>query len=269
MPPLAPRPPAQVDVVDAILRSAPTRLWVALGLFFVGVVAAIVAARITRRLLVRFHVPEYIEGTAFERTARDIGTSTVSILSQMAFYSVLGVAFLAALAVGRVNYVAAFWSDVVGFVPQLFVAVVILIIGVVIGDKVELLVAKRFRGVKLPEAGLIPTAAKYSVFYVAALVALSQLGVATLALVVLLGAYAFALVVFTVAAGHDLLASGAAGTYLLLNQPYAIGDEIRIEGTQGVVQEVGLFVTHVETDGEEYVIPNRRVMTRGVVRVRS
>lgn len=261
--------PAQIDFVDRYVNAIPSHVWLAVAILFIGVAVGLLVARLNRRILIQFGVPEYIEGTAFERAARNLGTSTVTILSQLTFYFIIGVAFFAALSAGRVNYASTFWNSAIGFLPQLFVAVLIVIIGIVIGDKMELLIVERLRAVKLPQTGIIPTLVKYTVFYVAALVALSQLGVATLALVVLLAAYAFALVIFAAAAGYDLLASGAAGAFLLLNQPYVIGDEIRIEDTQGVVQEVGLFVTHVETDGEEYIIPNRHVLTTGVVRVRS
>jgi small-conductance mechanosensitive channel len=44
---------------------------------------------------------------------------------------------------------------------------------------------------------------------------------------------------------------------------------VRIDGDGGVVQEVDLFVTHVESDGEEYIIPNAKVFREGIVRVRS
>jgi len=104
---------------------------------------------------------------------------------------------------------------------------------------------------------------------VAVLIALSQLGVATLALVVLLAAYLFALVLLGGIALSDLLKSGAAGSYLLLNQPYAIGDEVQIGDARGIVQEVNLFVTHVENDGEEFIVPNSTVFEKGVVRIRE
>ena len=67
----------------------------------------------------------------------------------------------------------------------------------------------------------------------------------------------------------DLPQVGAGGSYLLLEQPYAIGDEIEIDDRRGIVQEVNLFVTHIERDGEEFVVPNRAVFETGVLRVRD
>jgi len=66
----------------------------------------------------------------------------------------------------------------------------------------------------------------------------------------LLGAYALAVVLFAALATKDLVASAAAGVFLLLRQPYGIGDEVRVAGERGIVQEVDLFVTRIEADGE-------------------
>jgi small-conductance mechanosensitive channel len=252
-----------------VFRTVPLHLWLALGTLALGVVLGGFTRLLSRRLLSRAGVPEATEGTTFERTAREFGTSTVDILAAIAGYFVFGIAVFAAVAIAEIQYVAQFWNAVAGFLPQLFFAVVVVIVGVVLGDKVELVVSERLRGLKLPQVGVLPVVAKYSVVYLAALIALGQVGVATGALIVLLAAYVFALVFLAGVAFRHLLSAGAVGTYILLKQPYAIGDEIRVDGVSGVVQEVDLFVTHVDTDGEEHVIPNDEVFEGGIVRVRS
>ncbi|GAB6877744.1 mechanosensitive ion channel [Halorubrum gandharaense] len=252
-----------------LVATIPDRVWLALFVLLLGLVSAWIVGVVNRRLLKRAGVPEAIEGTAFERTAREFGTSTVRIVAKLSSYFIVGIAVIVALTVAEVEYVELFWSDTATFLPRLFVAVFVLIVGVVLGDKVELLVAERLRGVKVPEISIIPTAAKYSVVYVAVLVALGQIGVATLALIVLLAAYAFAVVVLTALATKDLLASAAAGIFLLLRQPYGIGDEVKVAGQRGIVQEVDLFTTHIETDGEEHILPNHAVFRDGIVRIRS
>ncbi|WP_435099223.1 mechanosensitive ion channel family protein [Halorubrum sp. N11] len=252
-----------------LVALVPDRFWLALFVLLFGLVAAYVVGVINRRLLTRAGVPEVIEGTAFERTAREFDTSTVRILAKLSSYFILAVAVVVAMTVADVNYLERFWSTVAAFLPRLFVAVVILIVGFVVGDKAELLVAERLRGVKLPELGVLPPLVKYSVVYVAALVALGQVGVQTLALVVLLAAYAFAVVLFAALATKDLVASAAAGVFLLLRQPYGVGDEVKVAGERGIVQEVDLFVTHIEADGEDHVIPNHSVFRDGIVLIRE
>jgi small-conductance mechanosensitive channel len=261
--------PVTQFTVPEFLLNVPYRVWLALAVLLFGLGLAYVTGVANRRLLRRAGVPEVIEGTAFERTAREFDTSTVQILARLSSYFIVAVTVIVALTVADVNYLEQFWSGVAAFLPRLFVAVLVFIVGIVVGDKAELLVAERLRGIKLPELGVLPTLVNYSAVYVAALIALGQVGVQTLALIVLLAAYAFALVLFAAVATKDLVASAAAGVFLLLRQPYGIGDEVRVAGERGVVQEVDLFVTHIETDGEEHVIPNHKVFREGIVLIRE
>lgn len=257
-----------LDILAQAFNSVSARLWLALGVLVLGIGLAWAVARVNIRLLESAGVPEAIEGTAFERAVREFGTSTVSILAQLSAWFIVILSIIVALTVADLPYVALFWSQSASFLPNLFVAVLIIIVGVVVGDKAELLLAERLRGVKLPEVGILPTLVKYSVIYVAIVVALDQVGVAILALVVLLAVYAVGLIVFGVVAGKDMLMSAAAGVYLLLNEPYGIGDEVRIGQERGIVQEVDVLVTRIESDGEEYIVPNNRVFTKGFVRIR-
>jgi len=259
----------QGGAIREVAETVPLRFWFAFATLVVGIVLGWLTRIVARRVLRRVGVPGAIEGTAFERTAREFGTSTVGILAAIAGYFVFGIAVFAAVAVAEIQYVAQFWNAVAGFLPQVFFAAIVLIVGVLLGDKVELVVSERFRGVKLPQVGVLPLIAKYSVFYLAALIALGQVGVATGALIVLLAAYVFAIVFLGGIAFRHLLSAGAVGTYLLLNQPYTIGDEIRVGDVRGIVQEMDLFVTHIEADGEEYVLPNSKVFADGFVRIRS
>jgi small-conductance mechanosensitive channel len=255
---------SRVDL-EGLLWSVPDRLWLALGVFLLAVVLGLLVVRVNAGLLRRAGLPETIEGTAFERTVRGIGTSTVAILSQLSGWFIVILGVIVAIAVAEPSYAEQFWSQTTGFLPSLFVAVLILIVGIVVGDKVELLFSERLRSVKLPQIGIVPTVAKYSVFYVAFVLAMDQIGVATFALVVLLALYALALVVFGAVAGKQMLSSAAAGLYLFLNEPYGIGDTVKIGAQRGVVQEIDVFVTHIEADGEEYVVPNDRVFEGGIV----
>lgn len=243
-------------------------LFVAIVVVLLGLVLAYMAWRLVHRFLTFAGVPDAVEGTPFERTAQRLGTSTMSLLSGLSGLFVLGLATLAALNI--LGFIGAdrFVTRFTAYLPRVFVAVVVVIVGLITGEKAELRVSEWLRGVKLETVDFLPGAVKYSVFFIAALIALSQLGIATTALLVVLAAYLFGVVIVGTVAFWDLLSSAAAGIYLLLTQPYAIGDEVEIDGKRGIVQEMSVFVTHVENDEHEFVIPNRMVLRAGVVRIR-
>lgn len=253
-----------VQVVDFVSA----RGWVALGVLIVGGALAYLVGMVSRRALVRAGLPEAIEGTAFERTAREFGTSTASIVAGLVGLLVALLSIVTALTVANIQFAGFLRDDIAGFLPRAFVAVLILIAGIVLGDKVEVLIAERLRSVKLPQVGVLPRAAKLGVIFLAVVLALDQVDIATGALLVLLRVTALGLIAFTAIALWDVLPSGAAGIYLLLSQPYGIGDEIRIGDRNGIVQEVDVFTTRIESDDEEYIVPNRRVFRDGIVRIR-
>ena len=255
-------PPAQV--VDFV----PARGWLALGVLVVGLALAYLVGMVGRRALVRAGLSNATEGTAFERTAREFGASTAAIVAWLGGALVAALAVVTALTVANIQFAGFIRTDLALYLPRVFVAILLLIAGIVLGDKVELLIAERLRSVKLPQVGVLPRTAKYGVIAVAVLLALDQINIATDALVVLLRVAALGAVAFTAIALWDVLPSGAAGIYLLLTQPYGIGDEVRIGDQRGVVQEVDVFVTRIESDEEEYIVPNRRVFRDGIVRIR-
>lgn len=244
-------------------------LFLAIVVLIVALAVGIAIARLLRRLLVNANVPETVEGTPFERTAQRIGTSTVTLLSQLVGLFVLALGVFVALRIIGLLSPQAFVTRFANYLPQVFIAAIVVIVGLILGDKAELATSERLRSVKLSEITTIPPLVKYSVFYVAGLVALAQLGVAVAPLLVLLGAYLFAIVVLGGLAFKDLLSSAAAGFYLLLSEPYSIGDRVEVDGKRGIVQEVDVFVTRIEREGEEYIIPNRQVFRAGIVRVRE
>lgn len=242
-------------------------LFLAILVVLLGLVFGYMAARFVRRGLNNLGLSDAVEGTPFERSLQGIGTSTVSLLSLLTgLFILVSAAFVSFRLVGLLS-TELLVARITEYFPSVFIAALAIIFGLVVGDKAAILTSERLRSVKLPEAGVIPSLVKYSIIYVAVLIALGQLGVAVAALIVLLAAYAFGIVFLGGLAFKDLLAASAAGVYLLLHQPYSIGDEIRIDGNQGIVQEIDVFVTRIENEQEEFVVPNHHVFQGGIVRV--
>ncbi|WP_254534658.1 mechanosensitive ion channel domain-containing protein [Halomarina litorea] len=234
----------------------------------VGLIAGFLVGRFVRRLMVTIGLPRAVEGTTFERTAQRLGTSTVSFIATLVTLFIYLATIAAALELAGLLETRLSLIAFAGYLPQVFAAVLIVIVGLVAGDKAEVATRERLESVKLTEVNVLPLAVKYSVYYIAALIALAELGLAIGALLVLLGGYLFAVVVFGGLALKDVLAAGASGVYLLLTQPYGIGDEVRVDGHRGIVQEVDVFVTTIESDTEEFVLPNHLVFRSGIVRYR-
>lgn len=253
---------------QAFLSSDYQYLWAA-AVLIAGLVAGYVIGRLNDRILRSAGVPDTVEGTSLERTARNFGTDTVSIIARATSWIIYIISILYALEVADLVITGLLLARAVDLLPSYILAVFILMIGLLAGDKAELLVSEYLRGVKFPEVSLISTMVRYTVVFIALLFALAQIGVAVNVLLILLGAYLFGFIVLSATAFHQMLTSAAAGLYLILTQPFGIGDRIEVGDRRGVVQEVNMFVTRVEEDGREYIIPNHLVFREGAVLIRD
>jgi len=61
-------------------------------------------------------------------------------------------------------------------------------------------------------------------------------------------------------ASQRTLGNFVAGLLIAFTQPVRLGDDVVIEGTEGVVEEIGLIYTFVRTrNGDRLVIPNEKL----------
>ncbi len=94
------------------------------------------------------------------------------------------------------------------------------------------------------------------VLAIAVIAALEMFGIQTTSFVALLGAAGLAIGL----AFQGTLSNFAAGVMLLVFRPFKVGDAIKVSGEAGVVDEVGLFMTHLDTpDNRRIVIPNSSI----------
>ncbi|NOK12217.1 mechanosensitive ion channel family protein [Corallococcus exercitus] len=68
------------------------------------------------------------------------------------------------------------------------------------------------------------------------------------------------------AAWSGLLANFAAGVFLLVLRPFRVGEEIEAGGVVGIVQEIGLFVTTLDTsDNVRIAVGNNQMFSDNIV----
>lgn len=68
------------------------------------------------------------------------------------------------------------------------------------------------------------------------------------------------------AAWSGLLANFAAGIFLLVLRPFRVGEEIEAGGVTGIVQEIGLFVTTLDTsDNVRIAVGNNQMFSDNIV----
>ncbi len=97
---------------------------------------------------------------------------------------------------------------------------------------------------------------KILIMVLTVLMVLNQFGVETASIIAVLGTIGLAIGL----ALQGTLSNIASGIMLLVLRPFNVGDTVDIGGTTGVVQEIGLFVTEMNTFNNVFItMPNSKV----------
>ena len=99
-------------------------------------------------------------------------------------------------------------------------------------------------------------------YVVAALVVLGSLGIDVTSLIALVSVFSLAVSL----AVQDVLGNVAGGMVLLFSKPFTLGDYVATEDGEGVVEEITLTHTKLDTvDGQRVMLPNSRLVAGKIV----
>lgn len=152
----------------------------ALAMFLFGWVLAILASRAIISLSEKLRLEKLAEFFGLkhflEHTKVKMSPSRVIAKSVKAYLMFLF--FIEATKVAKMTEVADFLSDIISYVPQLIIALFIILVGIRIGHTMELIISTSLGFAKETTAKVLGLAARYTMIAFAALAALSQLNIA-------------------------------------------------------------------------------------------
>ncbi|MDP2665729.1 MAG: hypothetical protein Q8P23_03825 [bacterium] len=157
-------------------------LVVAIVIFIVGWLVGVGLGRVVMQIVNALRVDQALKSTGIERLLSRAGFELNSgkFLGFLVEWFFIIVFLVAALDVLHLTTVNLFISDVVlGYLPQVIVAVLILLVAAVVADAVERVVAGSAKAASLHSAGFLGKVARYAIWIFALLAALAQLNVAT------------------------------------------------------------------------------------------
>jgi small conductance mechanosensitive channel len=145
------------------------------------------------------------------------------------------------------------------FGPKLLAALVILVIGYLIGRQVSRWLERGLMHLEMepPVRSLIVRIARVLISLLFVIMALQNLGVELLPLVAGLGVAGAGIALAT----QGLLSNLFAGLTIILTKPFRVGEYIGIVGEEGTVETITLFQTTLtHPDRSRVVIPNRKIV---------
>lgn len=142
---------------------------------------------------------------------------------------------------------------------QVLGALIVLVIGFVIGRWVSELVLKICQGRKLDItlSKFIAGVVKISILAFATIIALGKFGITIAPFVAAIGAAIFG----ATYALQGPLSNYGAGLTIILGRPFVVGDTVTVNDVSGIVEEVKLACTTLLTeDGVRITIPNKKIV---------
>ena len=181
-----------LDTWGQVLSNSFQGLWTGVILFIPNLIVAFVilcigwaigavVAKGIAHFMKMIKFDEALQKAGFEGFVRKSGLNLNSghFLGALVKYFIIVVFLIASFDVLGLNQVTAFLQQVViGYLPQLIIAVLMLLVGGVVGDVLSRVVVASARTANLSQANFLGTVSKWAVWVFAILVALSQMGIA-------------------------------------------------------------------------------------------
>jgi hypothetical protein len=157
------------------------KLVVAIIFFIVGWVLGSVLARALEQVFSTLNVDKLFASVGADAFFRKAGMTldTGYFIGQVAKWFVIIVFLLPSLSLVGLDYIASFLrDDILGFLPRVIVAAIVLIIATVVSEALSSAAVASAKTMNLSSANLLGAVAKYAVWVFAFIIALGQLGVA-------------------------------------------------------------------------------------------
>lgn len=253
---------ALIETLTKILTGAQNFLPSFIGaiiVFIIGYMISKFLASMIRKILLKMNV----DSAAEKLNEIDIvSQSNVKIvpsklLSKIVYYSGILVTLIASTDVLGMAEVSQMVSDIMGYVPKLISAMIMLAIGVVIADFIKGLVLSTLNGLGIPSAKLIASFVFYVIFLTILISALAQAGINTDLinnnLTMILGGGVLAFALGYGFAAKDMMANFLASFYT--KEKFAIGDNITVEEVSGNIIEMDNSSLTLQADSKKVIIP--------------
>ncbi|MDQ3378810.1 MAG: mechanosensitive ion channel [Actinomycetota bacterium] len=257
-----------IDRATASFGDALPRLVGALVLLVIGLLLAPIVARFVRnalgsagldRLGERFGARRVLARIGFERPL----SALVAIAIRIA---ILVVTIVAALSLLGLAALSTALNELILFLPNLFIALVLVLAGFVVAE----LVGARVQGLatQMDLPGPFRQVVEAAIIALFLLTALAQIGVRTtiltglMALIIVAVSLTFALAFGL--GGRDVARQLSAGRYV--GNAYRVGDQIEVAGFSGRISRIESATTVLEAgDGRSIRIPNHILLESVVI----
>lgn len=238
----------------------------ALVLLVVGLLAAVVLGRLTRKALVRVGLDRFADrsGTNELLGQAGLGTSLSALVGTAVRLTIVIVVCFAALTLLGLAFLSDSLNETILYIPRLIAALVLVLIGVVLGAFARAWIERTSTQLDFPIA--IGPTVQVLVIVVFALCAAAQAGVAVAPLtaiaLVLLGSIAITLTLAFGLGSREIARSLSSGRYARAD--FEVGQTIRVGELRGEIVRIDAAATTLKSGDDTIRVPNSVLVERVV-----
>jgi len=245
-------------MIDGAVSTVP-KILLALIILIVGIIVAKIIRKVIAKVLKAAKIDKL--GESLNQVdivyKSNIKIELSKFFSTIIYYIImLMVLILSSTALGM-EEVTQLMSDIVKFIPNLLVAIIILIGGTLLADMIKTMVGTALKSLGVPSAGMISNVLFYFLFINIILIALKQSKIQTdflaqnisILIAGVVGAFAIGYGLASKDTMSNLLAS------LYSKNVFNIGDKVTIDGITGTISDIDKSKLTLETEDSMVIMP--------------
>ncbi len=238
----------------------------------VGYIAARLVGQAITKLSEKIGLEKAAERSGLAQSMRHMGIkrNVPAVVGSIVFWLLMCVFVMAGFNILGLETLSLAMLTLVGYIPKVLVATVVVVIGLLVAGFLRGLVATSADRVGIGYASQLAGTCYYVLALLTFMAAFDQLGINFKLLdnliMIAFGGLAVGFGLSFGLGGRDVMAGILAGYYL--RQRLQTGDVVKVAGLEGRVREVGPVATIVETDENSLVnrhsIPNTKMLNEAV-----
>ncbi|MEL6986797.1 MAG: mechanosensitive ion channel domain-containing protein [Bacteroidota bacterium] len=254
------------------LASALPKVILAIIVFIVGYIVAKIVARIVTKLLSKVGVDKLGEKLnqidLISQSSFEIVPSKV--LGKIIYYLLLLISTLVATDILGIPAVSQLFKDIISFIPNLLVALIVLLLGILLADVIKNLVYTTCTSLGIPSAKLISSFLFYFLFINVVIMALTQANIETEFIAsnisILIGGAVAAFAIGYGLASKDVVANFIASFYT--KDRFTVGDQVVIDDEDGTITEVDRSSITIDNGEYRTIIPLSKAIS-GKIKIKK